>query len=74
VRVTGQVLPVLGYDGWQVETVWVDRGTGLSEWIELRHGTTTEYLKTRADLLLLLQRHGLRYGHFAEIEPEDGCE
>ena len=68
------MLPVLGHAGWQVETVWLDRCDGLSEWIELRHGTTTEHVKTRADLLLLLQRHGLRYADFTEIEPEDGCE
>jgi hypothetical protein len=74
VRVTGQVLPVLEHAGWQVETVWLDRGDGLHEWIEIRHGDAVEYARTRADLFQFLQRHGLRYGDFTEVQVEDGCE
>lgn len=73
-RVTGQVLPVLGHADWQVETVWLDRGDGIGEWIEIRHGNAVNYVRTRPELLQLLQRHGLRYGDFIEIQAEDGCE
>lgn len=73
-RVTGRVLPVLEHSGWQVETVWLDRGDALREWIEIRHGNTVGYVRTRPELLQLLQRHGLRYGDFTEIQVEDGCE
>jgi hypothetical protein len=33
---------VLTHAGWQGQTVWFDRSTGLSEWIELRHGNAVE--------------------------------
>jgi hypothetical protein len=68
------VLPVLANNGWQVETIWLDRGDGWREWIEIRHGNAVEHVRTRPELLQLLQRHGLRYGDFAEIQVEDGCE
>jgi hypothetical protein len=31
-------------------------------------------VKTRANPLQLLQRHGLRFTDFTEIQAEDGCE
>jgi hypothetical protein len=68
------VLPVLGHAGWQVETVWLDSGCGMREWIEIRHGNAVEYVRSRSELLQLFQRHGLRYGDFKEIQVEDGCE
>lgn len=68
------MLPVLAYDGWRIDTILLDRGEGLCEWVELRHGNPVEYVSDRADLLQLLQRHGLRYADFREIEVDDGCE
>ncbi|RSM67445.1 hypothetical protein DMB66_15950 [Actinoplanes sp. ATCC 53533] len=65
---------MLEHAGWQVETVWLDRGDGLREWIELRHNSAVEYVRTRPELLKLFQRHGLRSGDFREIRVEDGCE
>ena len=75
VGVTGGVLPVLVRDGWQVETVWLDRGTGLREWIEIRHQSDTMHCGTRAESDALLRAHGLDPAGFVEATTvEDGCE
>jgi hypothetical protein len=69
------VLPVLTHADWQVETVLLDRGTGVREWIEVRHDNTVQYCANRAGLLQLLHRHGLRFADFGAVDTvEDGCE
>ena len=73
-RVTGQVLPVLEHGEWQVETVEIDLGSGLREWIELRHGDQIAYAATDDERDALLLEHGVNPADLAEVEPEDGCE
>lgn len=74
-RVTGRVLPVLVRDGWQVETVVVDLGTGLREWIEIRHNGNRLYCATAVERDVVLGEYGLRIGDFAEADTvDDGCE
>ena len=73
-RVTDGVLPVLGHENWQVETVLLDRCAGLREWIEVRHDGQTEHVADQAALIELLQRHGLLYTDFVPVDTDDGCE
>jgi hypothetical protein len=69
------MLPVLAYDGWQVETVEIDLGGGLREWIEIRHGNTTAYAATVAERDVVLREHHVDPGRLAEVDTiDDGCE
>ena len=68
------MLPVLAYRDWQVEPVLVDRGTGMREWLEVRHRDHVFYCADHTELCRLLDGNGLLLDDFAEIEPEDGCE
>jgi hypothetical protein len=79
------VQPVLTFGRWQVETVAIDRGSGLREWIEVRGGDETAYCATAAELQRLLRdrgrtttpavRHGLDLATFTEVDTiDDGCE
>jgi hypothetical protein len=69
------VKPVLVRGDWQVETVWLDRGTGLREWIEVRAGEQTFYCASETQLRRLLHRHGLDPEMFTPVDTiDDGCE
>jgi hypothetical protein len=69
------VLPVLAHAGWQVETVSVDLGTGLREWIEIRHGDEIAYAATVAKRDVLLRDHGINPADLTAVETiNDGCE
>ncbi len=69
------VLPVYVRAGWQVETVWADLGTGLREWIEIRHGDQRHYCATGAERDKVLASHGVALRDFTETDTiEDGCE
>jgi hypothetical protein len=69
------VLPVLEYQGWQVETVEIDLGTGLREWIEIRHGGERRYVATVAQRDVVLQKHGVDPGSLVRAAAvDDGCE
>lgn len=68
------MLPVLAHNNWQVETVAIDLGTGLREWIEIRHGDQRMYCATTAERDVVLREHGIDPGDLADVEPEDGCE
>jgi hypothetical protein len=59
----------------QVETILVDLGTGMREWIEVRQGHQVEYCTDRTELLQLLCRRGLRYEDLVAVDTiDDGCE
>jgi hypothetical protein len=75
-RVTGWVLPVLEHQGWQVETVELDLGTGLREWIEIRHSDDgPRYVATVAERDAVLREHGVDPSALTEIVViDDGCE
>lgn len=67
--------PVLTCGDWQVETVALDRGSGLREWIEVRGDGEVAYCATAAELQRLLSRHGLDLATFTEVDTiDDGCE
>ncbi|WP_030443810.1 hypothetical protein [Actinoplanes subtropicus] len=67
--------PVLADDGWQVETVEIDLGTGLREWIEVRGGDQRRYVATAAERDVVLREHGVDPAALAEVETiDDGCE
>jgi hypothetical protein len=69
------MLPVLGYDGWQVEAVIVDLGDGLREWIELRHGDERCYVTTASERDVVLREHSVDPASLVEVGTiEDGCE
>jgi hypothetical protein len=68
------VLPVLAHRGWQIEPVLLDRGTGMRELVEVRHGEQVFYCAGREELIMLLDSNGRRLDEFVQIEPEDGCE
>lgn len=73
--VTGVVQPVLTFDGWEVETVHLDRGTGMREWIEVRNAGEVTYCASAGELQRLLSRHGLDLATFIEVDTiDDGCE
>lgn len=74
--VTGQVLPVLAHREWQVETMIVDLGTGMRDWIAIRRGDETlAYVATVAERDLLLREHGVDPARLSEDPtPDDGCE
>lgn len=75
VRVTGSVLPVLAYQRWQVETVELDLGTGLGEWIEIRHAGRRWYAATVAERDAVLREYGVDPRALVEVDAvEDGCE
>jgi hypothetical protein len=74
-RVTGRVLPVFEYQGWQVETVEVGLGTGLRELIEIRHGDDCWQVATLAERDALLRQSGIDPLELTEMATaEDGCE
>jgi hypothetical protein len=63
------------YQGWQVETVETDLGTGLREWIEIRHGDDHWQVATVADRDTLLRSNGIDPLALHEATAvEDGCE
>jgi hypothetical protein len=69
------VLPVLVYRDVQVETVVVDLGDGVRQWIEVRDGDRVEYCASLAELPHVLHRRGLRYADLAPVDTiDDGCE
>ena len=75
VRVTGWVLPVHVYAGWQVETMPLDLGTGLREWVEVRHGEDVWHCADRVEAARLLARQGVDLRRFAQVDTiDDGCE
>ncbi|GAA0961218.1 hypothetical protein [Virgisporangium aurantiacum] len=63
--------PVLAFAGWEVETVHLDRGSSLRDWIEVRGGGEVAYCATAAELQRLLSRHGLDLATFAEVDTID---
>jgi hypothetical protein len=70
-----KVSPVLVHGGWQVETVIPDPGTGLSNWIEIRHGDERIHCATAAERDALLAPHGLDLRQFVEVDAiDDGRE
>ena len=74
-RVTGLVLPVLAHADWQVETVIIDLGTGLREWIEVRHDGQRIYVGTAAERNAVLRTHGINPADLVEVDTiDDGCE
>lgn len=69
------MLPVLECPGWQVETVIIDLGDGLREWIEIRHGDEPTYCASAAQRDLVLRGHGVAISQFVEVDTVfDGCE
>lgn len=68
------MLPVLAYGEWQVETVEVDLGTGLREWIEIRRGGQHSYVATDEELDVILREHSIEPACLVPIQPEDGYE
>lgn len=69
------VLPVYVFVGRQVETAWADLGTGLREWVEVRHGAERRFCATAAQRDVFLRSHGFDLRDFTEAETvEDGCE
>jgi hypothetical protein len=69
------VLPVLAHGVWQVETVEIDLGDGLREWIEIRRGDTTVYAATVAERDVVLGEHGVEPVRLAQVDTiDDGCE
>jgi hypothetical protein len=72
-RVTEGVLPVLEHQGWRVETVELDLGAGLREWIEIRHGDDgPRYVATVAGRDAV---HGVDPRDLTEtVVIDDGCE
>ena len=72
---TGRVLPVYVCQGWQVESVVVDLGTGLREWIEVRNGPDRLYCATPAERDVVLREYDLKMSDFVEAGTvDDGCE
>lgn len=66
---------------WRVESVRLDRGTGLRDWIELSRGTERVYCTGAAALYEHLHRHGLDFDDLTPADaapvlrdPRDGCE
>ncbi|WP_030443748.1 hypothetical protein [Actinoplanes subtropicus] len=55
--------PVLADNGWQVETVEIDLGTGLHEWIEIRGGDQRLYVATAAERDVVLREARRRPRH-----------
>lgn len=53
------MLPVLVHQQRQVETVELDLGTGLREWIEVRHDDTRWHVAALADRDRLLRENGV---------------
>jgi hypothetical protein len=75
VRITGLVLPVLEHAGRQVDTVEIDLGTGLREWIEIRHREHRMYCATTAERDLTLREHGIDPAALVAVDSaEDGSE
>jgi len=76
VRVTGQVLPVLEHQQWQVETMHLDLGTGLRPWIEIRHGEDELWhVATVAERDAVLREHGVDPAALKSVDViDDGCE
>ena len=69
------MLPVLEHQGWQVETVEIDLGTGLREWIEIRHGGERRYVATVAERDVVLREHDVDPGALVHATTvDDGCE
>ena len=69
------MLPVLAYGEWQVETVEVDLGGGLHEWIEIRHGHQRTYAVSVAERDVILRAHDIDPARLAPLdEIDDGCE
>lgn len=70
------MLPILEDQEWQVETVELDLGAGLREWIEIRHGDDSpRYVATVAERDAVLREHGVDPGALTEIVViDDGCE
>lgn len=69
------MLPVLVHGDLQVETVILDLGTGVREWIEVRDGDRVEYCVDQAQLLQVLYRRGPRYADLVPVDTiDDGCE
>ncbi len=73
---TGEMLPILQARDWQVETVEIDLGDGLREWIEIRHGTDPpRYVVTVVDRDRVLREHGVDPAALVDIDViDDGCE
>jgi hypothetical protein len=73
--VTRGVLPVLVHGEWQVETVMLDLGSGMREWIEVRGYGSVQHCDGCCALQQLLQHHRLSLADFAEVDTtDDGCE
>ena len=70
------MLPVFEHQGWQVETVEIDLGAGLREWIELRHGDDgPRHVATVAERDAVLREHGVDPQALTEVDAiDDGCE
>ncbi|GAA3943150.1 hypothetical protein [Actinoplanes auranticolor] len=69
------MLPVLEYQGWQVETVEIDLGAGLRAWIEIRYGDQRRHVATLAERDAVLREHGVDPGVLTVLDTiEDGCE
>jgi hypothetical protein len=69
------VLPVLAHGEWQVETVEIDLGNGLREWIEIRHGEQRTHVETTAARDTVLRGHGINPATLIPVETiDDGCE
>jgi hypothetical protein len=69
------VLPVLEYQGWQVETVEIGLGAGLRALIEIRHGGQRRHVATLAERDAVLREHGVDPGVMTMLDTiEDGCE
>ncbi|MFI5895669.1 hypothetical protein ACIA5D_36795 [Actinoplanes sp. NPDC051513] len=72
---TGQVLPVLTHADWQVETILIDLGNGLREWIEIRHDNEIAYAATVAERDVVLREHGINPADLTAADTiDDGCE
>lgn len=63
------------YQQWQVETVMADLGSGLAEWIEIRHDGQCWHVATPAECDALLIEHGVDPTVLTEaVTVDDGCE
>jgi hypothetical protein len=60
---------------WQVETVELDLGTGLREWIEVRHSDARWHVATLGERDRLLRERGVDPADLREQDiVDDGCE
>ncbi|WP_199515950.1 hypothetical protein [Nucisporomicrobium flavum] len=73
--ITWSVLPIYVRDDWQVETVLLDRGDGLREWVEVRHDGAVEHFPDHAAVQHMLSGQGLDLARFTPVDTiDDGCE